>query len=607
MAEAIQHETHAQLLQALALHQAGNLEAAKAAYLQILAREPRNADAHHLLGCALRAERKFNEAIECIGTAISINPLAPSFYNNLGTCYSAKVERVAAELCFRKALDFDPNYADAWSNLGLMHIGALRFQEARLALEQGREAAPGHEGIQCNLAHVYHELGLQHEALTAFELAVKQFPASGVALIGLAGCLNKAGRNEEALAAVEKLLTLGPRHEAEAWQLKGRILEVLGRLDEACAAFDRAIAAMPDEVGLMHARASIKKVEANEPFFAHLTQFEKRAAEVRGTKRIQLHFALGKAYRDIGNVAASAGNYAQGASMQLLTSNYDEREDVALFKLMHERFNEPLIERLKGQGHESSQPIFVLGMPRSGTTLVEQILASHPQVCAAGELPFVSEVLDGFGFPGGWRLGNGTGGRMPAGISLCDRAQAYLQRVYANSSAEGRPHFTDKLPENYYNLGFIAAMFPNARIIHCRRDPVDTSLSCYQTLFASKHYWSYDLAFTGRTYRRYWQLMQHWRDVLPGRFIEMRYEQVVEDIEQQARRLLDWCGLPWDDRVLRFYETERPVQTASVTQVRQPIYSSSVGKWKKWEPYIQPLLGEIGDIEKAYWDELGNP
>ena len=592
------------LHQALARHQAGDLEAAKAIYLQVLAREPRNADAHHLLGCAYRAERKFSEAVDSIGTAISINPVMASFYNNLGTCYSARFERVAAELCFRKALDLEPNYADAWSNFGLMQIGALRFQEARTVLEQGHAAAPNHEGIQCNLAQVYFELALTREALAAYERAVAQFPASGIALIGLAGCLNKLGRNEEALAVVDRLLAMGSKHEAEALQIRGRVLEVLGRLDEACAAFDAAIRALPDEVGLMHARASVQKVKADEPFFSHLMQFEKRANEVRGAKRIQLHFALGKAYQDTGNIAAAAGNYAQGASIQLLTSNYDEREDVALYQIMQDKVNEQYLAQLKSQGHPSDRPIFVLGMPRSGTTLVEQILASHPQVYAAGEMPFMSEVLDGLEFPGGWRLGSPIGARMPGGVSLSQRGETYLKRVEASAAVAGHPRFTDKLPENYYNLGMIAAMFPNARIIHCRRDPIDNCISCYNTLFATKHYWSYDLSALGRTYQRYWQLMQHWRGLLPGRFLELRYEQVVDDIEQQARRLLDWCGLPWDDKVLRFYETNRPVQTASVSQVRQPIYSSSVGKWKKWEPYIQPLLTEVGAIEKAYWAEL---
>ena len=593
------------LHQALARHQAGDLEAAKTLYRQVLAHEPRNADAHHLLGCAYRAERKFNEAIDSIGTAISINPILPTFYNNLGTCYSARFERVAAELCFRKALDLDPGYADAWSNFGLMLVGALRFHEARAVLEQGAAAAPNHEGIQCNLAQVYAELALSREALAAYERIVQQFPSSAQALIGLASCLNKAGRNEEALAVADKLLTMDRKHHAEALQIKGRVLEVLGRLDDACAAFDAAIVVLPDEVGLMHARASVKKIKADDPFFAHVKQFEKRADEVRGAKRIQLHFALGKAYQDTGDIAAAAANYAQGASMQLLTSDYDERDDVALFKIMSEKVNQQFLERVKGQGHPTDQPIFVLGMPRSGTTLVEQILASHPQVRAAGEMPFISEVLDGVDFPGGWRLGHPTGGGMGNGVSLRERGEAYLKRVEAHAGVAGHRHFTDKLPENYYNLGLITAMFPNARIIHCRRDPIDNSISCYNTLFATKHYWTYDFASLGRTYRRYWDLMAHWRAVLPGRFLELRYEEGVDDIERQARKLLEWCGLPWDDKVLRFYETNRPVHTASVTQVRQPIYSSSVGKWKKWEPYIQPLLGEIGDIEKAYWAELG--
>jgi hypothetical protein len=147
-------------------------------------------------------------------------------------------------------------------------------------------------------------------------------------------------------------------------------------------------------------------------------------------------------------------------------------------------------------------------------------------------------------------------------------------------------------------------MFPHARIIHCRRDPVDNCISSYTTQFKSGNEWSFDLATMGRRYRRYWDLMAHWRHELPGRFLELRYEQVVDNTEEAARTLLEWCGLSWDDRVLRFYENDRKVNTASVRQVRQPIYKSSVGRWKKWEPYIQPLLAEIGDIEKAYWDEL---
>jgi tetratricopeptide (TPR) repeat protein len=594
-----------QLRQALAKHQAGELDAAKTMYLAVLAGEPRNADAHHLLGCAYRSERKLNEAIDSIGAAISIAPGTPTFYNNLGTCYSAKVELVAAELCFRKALALDPNYADAWSNLGLMLTNAMRFQDARAVLEQASVAAPLHEGILCNLAQVYHELAMTQKSLEVYQHVVKLMPASGNAWLGLAGCLNKLGQNDRALLAVEKLLTLDKKHLAEALQMKGKILEVMGRMDEACMAFDAAIEADPTAAGLMHARAAIKKIRSDEPFYRHLMDFEKRIDEFRGAVRGQLHFALGKAYQDTGDIASAASNYAQGASIQLLTSDYDEREDVTLFTAMHDHVNRELLDSLRYLGHSSDRPIFILGMPRSGTTLVEQILASHPDVCPAGELPYISEAFEGMYLRPGWKLGHPGGLEMPPDATLKQRAEHYLARVEAAVPVIGRRHFTDKLPENYYNLGLIAQMFPNARIIHCRRDPVDTCISCYNTLFAVKHYWSYDFGSLGRTYRRYWDLMQHWRNVLPGRFLELRYEQGVEDIELQARKLLEWCGLPWDDQVLRFYENDRPVITASVSQVRQPIYSSSVGKWKKWEPYIQPLLAEIGDIERQYWAEIG--
>lgn len=592
------------LHKALAHHRAGELDTAKAMYRQVLAVQPRNADAHNLLGCVYRSERNLDDAIVSISAAIALDQKVASFYNNLGTCYSAKVERAAAELCFRKALELDPQYADAWSNLGMLLNEASREEESLQVLEKAAELNPEHEGILCNLGCGYLQMHREGRAHAVFAQTMERFPGSAAALLGLAQSLHKLGREEEALQKVEQLLLQNGKYHAEALQLKGTVLEVMGNLDDACAAFDQAIALLPQEVGLLHARAAARKVRAEEPFYAHLMQFDKHVESVRGPRRIHLHYALGKVHQDSGDIAAAAKHYAQGAALQLQASDFDERHDVTLHKLMLGQVTREFISGLRGQGSESAQPIFILGMPRSGTTLVEQLLASHPQVQAGGEMPFVSQVLDGLVFPNGWKVDNGGDAGIAAGLSLLKRAQAYLERVEAHAAVSRHTCFTDKLPENYYNLGLIAAMFPNAKIIHCRRDPVDTAISCYNTLFSIKHYWSYDLATLGRTYRRYWDLMQHWRTELPGRFLELRYEQVVENLEREARKLLDWCGLPWHDGVLRFHETRRPVTTASVTQVRQPLYSTSVGKWKKWEPYIQPLLAEIGEIEKAYWAEL---
>jgi hypothetical protein len=262
------------------------------------------------------------------------------------------------------------------------------------------------------------------------------------------------------------------------------------------------------------------------------------------------------------------------------------------------------LAELKKQGLDSDRPIFILGMPRSGTTLTEQILASHPAVFAGGELSLIPEALNNYRYDQGIVMNEGVAVQLPVTTSLHERANYYLQKLGCLPGIGNQARVTDKLPGNFYMMGQISSMFPNARIIHCRRDPIDNCISCYTTLFSNGHEWTFDLKLLARAYRRYWEMMAHWRKVLPGRFLEVRYEEVVADTEGSAHRLLDWCGLDWDPKVLQFYETQRSVKTASVTQVRQPIYNSSVGRWKKWAPHIQPLLAELDDIEKQYWKEI---
>jgi hypothetical protein len=237
-------------------------------------------------------------------------------------------------------------------------------------------------------------------------------------------------------------------------------------------------------------------------------------------------------------------------------------------------------------GARSSLPVFVVGMPRSGTTLIEQILASHPLVHAAGELRTLDGLSDAIaGFPAS-----------VAGLSdaqLKALGEAYLARVAP--LAAGRRHVVDKMPSNFLLCGLIRLILPEAKIIHSRRDPVDTCLSCYAKLFAGEQAFTYDQTELGRFHRAYQALMAHWRSVLPAsHFIEVDYEAVVDDIEGQARRMLDFLGLPWDARVLKFHETERPVRTASVNQVREPIYRTSARRWKKHAPQLGPLLAALG-------------
>ena len=286
-----------------------------------------------------------------------------------------------------------------------------------------------------------------------------------------------------------------------------------------------------------------------------------------------------------------AGNAGKRATIA-----YDEPATFALFDRIEAVFTARSDEAKSGGGDPSAMPIFVIGMPRSGTTLVEQIIASHPLVHGAGELQTLNDVI----------LDSARAGRQHAALSgiragarravRCARSARAMSRCCASSPPNAAPasasHITDKMPSNYYFAGLIHLALPNAKIIHSMRDPVDTCISCFSKLFSAEQNHTYDLGELGRYYRRYEQLMAHWRRVLPPRrMLDVRYEDVVADLEGQARRIIAYCGLPWDDRCLSFHETDRPVRTASATQVRQPIYSSAVGRWRVYEERTRAAIG----------------
>jgi hypothetical protein len=252
-----------------------------------------------------------------------------------------------------------------------------------------------------------------------------------------------------------------------------------------------------------------------------------------------------------------------------------------------------LISTKSGEGDPSSLPIFLIGMPRSGTTLVEQILASHPKVHGAGELQLLNDIVIAAGVPGG------EAGAFPEFVAAA--APSALRRLGTNyveglrRRAASAERVTDKMPSNYYFAGLIHLALPNAKIIHCRRDPVDTCVSCFSKLFSAQQNHTYDLGELGRYYQRYEQLMAHWRRVLPkGRILDIHYEDVVADLEGQARRLVAHCDLAWDPRCLSFHETERQIRTASATQVRQAIYRTAIGRWRHYEKHLEPLIEALG-------------
>jgi hypothetical protein len=313
---------------------------------------------------------------------------------------------------------------------------------------------------------------------------------------------------------------------------------------------------------------------------------------------MHLDFALGKVYADIGDHGRAFQRLLAGNAAKRAAIAYDEQAALAQFDRVETVFTRELIAAKTGGGDPTRMPIFVLGMPRSGTTLIEQILASHPMVHGAGELSVLNQVVntvsatDGAGFP------------YPDYVRALDASglqrlgAQYLAGVDELARKHGAADFervTDKMPSNYYFAGLIHLALPNAKIIHSVRNPLDTCISCFSKLFSAEQNHTYDLGELGRYYRRYQQLMTHWHEVLPAdSMLDIRYEDVVADLEGEARRIIAYCGLPWDERCLAFHKTNRPVRTASATQVRQPIYNSAVNRWRAYEKEIGPLLAGLG-------------
>jgi hypothetical protein len=347
-------------------------------------------------------------------------------------------------------------------------------------------------------------------------------------------------------------------------------------------AFDQILEVFPQSAAAWCARADLVKFAPGDPAISSMQGLLAPGAPQSHADRMMLNFALGKAFLDIGDSETAFRHLHEGNRMKRAVTPYDAAADQKLFAGVAEAFSAELLRRLADQGSHCSMPIFVIGMPRSGATLIEQILASHPAVHGAGELKYIQRLVDEMG-------------GLPRGVStlnserLARMGDDYAARV--GTLAEGKARVVDKAPGNFLYAGLIRLILPQAKIIHSRRDPVDTCLSCYAKLFSDALNFTYDLTELGRCHRDYQALMAHWRAVLPAsHFLEVDYEAVVQDIEAQARRMLDFLGLPWHPACLDFYRTERVVRTASANQVRQPIYRTSRRRWRKHAENLGPLL-----------------
>jgi len=652
------------LERAVQLLKAGQVQHAEQHIRLILAAAPQEPNALFLLAKARHQQGASSEALALLDGLIARRRDWPSVHQEKGLILRQCGDLQGSVAAFRQLVALDPNRAAAWGLIADMLTSLGEQSAADQAMREYLKAAARPEVLvkvaelvaqgnladaepRCRdylrhspddvdalrlLAEIATRLGVFDDAEQLFARCVALSPEFHFARAGYAHVLMKQGRFQQSLQEIDKLLAVdadntsyrillasvlvrvGRQHEAidnyqrvvarpghTALDLAslGHALKTIGRTSEAIDAYHRAIALDPLFGDAYWSLANLKTFDFTDQ---EVTAMTAAAASGRCLPREYpaLCFALGKAYEDRGRYTEAFAQYQRGNAQRRTEVRYSADENHAATEDLIRACTAELFERNAGHGCPDPSPIFIVGLPRSGSTLVEQMLASHSQVDGTAELPEIIEIAR--------RL---SGKRRPTDVSrypdillqldagqLRELGEEYIERTRIQRG--DAPYFIDKMPNNFPHIGLIHLILPNARIIDTRRHPMASCFSAFKQLFATGQNFSYDLTDLGRYYADYVALMAHWDRVLPGVVLRVFYEETVRDTEGAVRRLLDYCGLPFEDRCLRFYETERAVRTASSEQVRQPIYSDAVEHWRNFEPQLEGLRAALGTALTDY-------
>jgi tetratricopeptide (TPR) repeat protein len=474
-----------------------------------------------------------------------------------------------------------------------------RYADAELLLARCLELAPSFTAARHNYASVLHREGKFGEALAQTEILLKVEPENPNARALQAALLGRIGDFPRAIACYEQLLARFP-DQPKAWLSFGHALRAVGRQADAVAAYRRSIALLPSFGEAYWSLANLKtfRFSATDIGAMH-TQLAR--SELPSEDRLHLSFALGKALEDEGRYAESFENYAKGNAIRRRNSDYipsDTSEHVRRSKAL---FSAEFFQARSGAGCQASDPIFIVGLPRAGSTLVEQILSSHSAIEGTMELSDIISIAQRLG----GRYKKSERSAYPESVAtlshdaLAALGQEYLERTRIQRHSR-RPFFIDKMPNNFVHIGLIHLILPNARIIDARRHPLACCLSGFKQQFARGQNFTYDLTEIGQYYFDYADLMAHFDAVLPRRVHRIIHERLVEDPESEIRRLLDYCGVPFEEKCLRFYQSDRPVRTASSEQVRLPIFRDALDQWQHFEAWLGPLKEALGPVLSAY-------
>jgi Flp pilus assembly protein TadD len=570
---------------AMTLHQQGDFASASALYREVLAKHPAHPDVIHYLGMAVYKLGHKEQARELFSRSIQLDGRRSVVHVNLGRTYLNDGEYDTALRHFVRAVELDPNDWEALHMLGRAQLATDRPFEAAISLERAAARRPNLPSVLLDLAHAYGSCKRHPAAVETFRKLLELEPDNVEALGGLAFSLRPMNRANEALASLEKATQLAPKELRWLCELGG-LEEELGDFDAAVAIFRSALEQKPKyPTAVAHLLALRKGLE--DPSLVVKAEEHLAARDIVKPVRVQLEFALGKHFDAAKDFDGAFRHYAAANDIVAEGRKYKPLAVEAHVSRLISTFDRALFEAKRALGSESERPLFVIGMPRSGTTLTEQILASHREIAGAGELGYFNYMAYTLSREAGLEGDLATYAPSLDGTALKRCFTGYLEQLDEVSADAAR--VVDKMPMNFMQLGLIALAFPRARVIHCRRDPLDTCLSCYFENFHEDQRYSTKLESLGHYYRQYERLMQHWARALPLPILEMRYEDTVADTEAQARRLIEFCGLEWDESCLDFHRTSRAVNTPSRWQVRQPIYSSSVERWRRYEKHLGPL------------------
>jgi tetratricopeptide (TPR) repeat protein len=577
--------------QGITYHDKGKLANAERAYKKAIKIDKRFAEAHSNLGNVYLDQGRLKEASNAYLKALKLLPDHPVILNNIGNVLQLQGENEKSLSWFDKAISQNSKHVDAYCNLGNALRALERNSEASAAYRHALEINPERAEAHYNLGIVLVELDNLNDAVMYFNRALEINPADKNAYLALGKAHNELGNLEQAMSAFRKAIAIDPDNENFHGEL-GAALSDHGEIEEAVAAQRKALEINP-EYTKAYSRLSMNKkfTEHDEDMKAMESLLSKKG--ILDKDIVPLAFGLGKAYEDLGSYEQSMECVIKGAGIKRNSYEYSISESQQQFDRIKEVFSPDFFAGHGDCGNPDRAPIFILGMPRSGTSLVEQILASHPDVYGAGELKDLWLVLKSIGLSadeGASRIVPKRFLELDAG-ALADLGKQYMARIREHSAKA--KFITNKMPQNFMYVGFIRTILPNARVIHCIRDPMDNCLSIFKNPLPNDHGYANNMSELGQYYRMYQDLMDYWKDTLPGFVYDQRYEDLVKSVEEQVSSLLQYCGLEWDDACLEFHKTRRKVRTASNVQVRRPIYNDSVQLWKRYEKQLEPLRAAI--------------